>query len=245
MFFLTILVLFRQEAIGEEFMDHTVCPGSKYMRQPKPELFPCPGCKGEVEIWSDEISGRCTACGTMVMRDGTMSCLEWCAMGRECVGDDVFDSFKERKAESIKERLLKLASDAAEKRDKNFKVIERSLYFAEILSKEEEADLHVVLAGAVLSQIFDKAPDPARKELLRMGYQLNDADEVCRMVADGTGISGDEGINNTVVHDSCLLARQEEISETGYAGDPSSRSETVAGKCLTHTGSELARKVFA
>ena len=226
-------------------MDHTVCPGSKYMRQPKPELFPCPGCGGEVEIWSDEISGRCTACGTMVMRDGTMSCLEWCAMARECVGDDVFDSFKERKAESIKERLLKLASDAAERQNMDFRLVERSLYYAEILSREEEADLHVVLAGAVLSQIYGKHPDLARKELLKMGFQLDDADVVCRMVADGAGVAGDEAINGRVVHDSCLLARQEEIFETRYAGDESNGSETVAGKCLTNTGSELARKVFA
>ena len=38
---------------------------------------------------------------------------------------------------------------------------------------------------------------------------------------------------------------RELLEETGYAGDPSSRSETVAGKCLTNTGTELARKVFA
>ncbi|MBT3271672.1 MAG: hypothetical protein HN368_00850, partial [Spirochaetales bacterium] len=61
------------------------------MRQPKPEAFNCPNCDEDVEIWSDELSGRCTACGTTVMRDGTMSCLEWCAMGRDCVGDDVYD----------------------------------------------------------------------------------------------------------------------------------------------------------
>lgn len=220
-------------------MDHTVCPGSKYMRQPKPEIFPCPGCSGEVEIWSDEISGRCSACGTVVMRDGTMSCLEWCAMARECVGDDVFDSFKERKAETVKERLLKLASDAAEKRNMNFRLIERSLYYAEILSRAEEAELHVVLAGSVLSQIHSKHPDLARKELLKMGFQLDDADEVCGMVRNGTGFAGDETLNGKVVHDSCLLARQEEVSETHYAGD------RVSGKWLTGTGAELARKVSA
>ncbi len=226
-------------------MDHTVCPGSKYMRQPKPELFPCPSCGGEVEIWSDEISGRCAACGTVVMRDGTMSCLEWCAMGRECVGDKVFDSFKELKLESIKERLLKLASDAAEEKNIDVRLVERSLYYAEILSCAEEAQLHVVLAGAVLSHIYGDHPELARKELLKMGFQLDDTNEVCRMVTDGTGVAGEEALNGRVVHDSSLLARQEVIYKTHYAGDRNSLSLSVAEKCLTKTGKALARKVFA
>lgn len=220
-------------------MDHTVCPGSKFMRQPKPELFPCPGCGGEVEIWSDEISGRCSDCGTVVMRDGTMSCLEWCAMAEECVGDEVFNSYKERKAATVKERLLKLAVEAAEEKEVSLHLVERAVYYAEILSREEKADLHVVLAGAVLSKIYPKQPEPARKELLKLGFQLEDADLVCGMVSDGTGITDNEGINNTVVHDACLLAAQEGISETKYAAQATNQ------RYLTKSGSDLACKAFA
>jgi hypothetical protein len=166
-------------------------------------------------------------------------------MARECVGDEVFDSFNERKAASIKERLLKLASEAAAQRNENLRLIERSLYYAEILSCEEKADLHVVLAGAVMLRIYEKNPESARKELLKMGFQLDDTEEVCRMVSNGTGNAGEEELNGAVVHDSCLLANQEEIRETRYSGDESSESEHLAGKCLTRTGSELVRKVFA
>ena len=85
-------------------MDHIVCPGSRTMRQPVPEMFQCPTCGEEVEIWSDEIKGSCLKCGTTVMRDGFMSCLDWCAMGKDCVGDATYGKYMNNKAESIKKQ---------------------------------------------------------------------------------------------------------------------------------------------
>ena len=38
-------------------------PGARFLRQPRPEMFECPDCGEEVEIWSDEIRGTCSACG--------------------------------------------------------------------------------------------------------------------------------------------------------------------------------------
>ena len=223
-------------------MDHTVCPDSKFIRQPKPEQFPCTSCGEEVEIWSDEISGRCASCGTTVVRDGTMSCIEWCSMARDCVGDDAYESFQDRKATTIKEHLLSIATKAAESQGVSFRFIERTLFFAENIARTEEADLHIVLAGAVLSGTVGNNPDQARKELLTMGYQLEDVEEVCSMLT-GAGI-GESSTNESVVFDAQLLARTEELSANGFAGGPENNPDIVRGKLKTRTGTELARHVL-
>ena len=91
-------------------MDHTVCPGSRLVRQPVPEIFQCPKCGDEVEIWSDEIKGSCPKCGTTVMREGFMSCLDWCAMGKECVGDATYGRYMSNKAETVKRKLIEFVT---------------------------------------------------------------------------------------------------------------------------------------
>jgi len=38
------------------------CPGDDPIKKHFPEVFTCPICSGEVEIWSDEEHGRCSGC---------------------------------------------------------------------------------------------------------------------------------------------------------------------------------------
>jgi hypothetical protein len=76
-------------------MDAKFCPGSRLLRQPHPEIFTCPGCGGEVEIWTDELKADCPVCKKTVFRDPKMNCLEWCKYGRECVGEEIYNRFME------------------------------------------------------------------------------------------------------------------------------------------------------
>lgn len=46
--------------------DTLKCPGMDETLSTFPIEFDCPQCNGIVEIWSDEMKRRCTACGTMV-----------------------------------------------------------------------------------------------------------------------------------------------------------------------------------
>lgn len=82
------------------------CPGARVIRQPSPEIFTCPRCGGEIEIWTDEISGVCPRCGEVLYREGMMSCLEWCQYARECVGDQAYGRFMKEKTVGVKRRLL-------------------------------------------------------------------------------------------------------------------------------------------
>jgi hypothetical protein len=150
-------------------------------------------------------------------------------MARECVGDTAYDSFNEKRAASIKRRLLHLATDPNVRKNTASLWVERSIHFAEIIAIEEKADLHIVLAGAALSIVFKERLDLARKELLKLGFQLEDADEVCRII-EAEETTGDDSVNRAVVHDAVLLARKE-ISGPGVE---------AKARCLTAAGSKFA-----
>ena len=63
------------------------CPGSKHIRQPIPEIFTCPDCGAEVEIWTHERKRKCSSCGRTVVREiDTAWCIQWCQYARECIG---------------------------------------------------------------------------------------------------------------------------------------------------------------
>ncbi len=44
------------------------CPGEDITQNQVPESFLCPKCGGEVEIWSDENSGKCVDCKEIFLR---------------------------------------------------------------------------------------------------------------------------------------------------------------------------------
>ncbi len=77
------------------------CPGSRTLREPTPEDFPCPRCGTLVEIWSDEVRRRCPSCGMPVARAGSTgpACAEWCAAARQCLGDALYEQYRRTRAE--------------------------------------------------------------------------------------------------------------------------------------------------
>lgn len=48
--------------------DSLKCPGLERALSVFPEMFHCPGCGAEVEIWSDEKKGKCTVCGSYFIK---------------------------------------------------------------------------------------------------------------------------------------------------------------------------------
>jgi len=72
------------------------CPGSGAIREPRPEEIKCT-CGAKVEIWSDEASTICKKCKKEVKREMLPTCLDWCAMARECVGDIKYRKYQKAK----------------------------------------------------------------------------------------------------------------------------------------------------
>jgi len=52
--------------------DYLKCPGLDLTLTVNPEEYPCPGCGGLVEIWTDELKRRCTECGMLVFKPNPM-----------------------------------------------------------------------------------------------------------------------------------------------------------------------------
>jgi len=72
------------------------CPGSKRIKKPYPEEISC-SCGYLVEIWSDEVSAICKKCKKEVNRQMAPSCLDWCSMAKECVGDQKYKRYLQAK----------------------------------------------------------------------------------------------------------------------------------------------------
>jgi predicted metal-binding protein len=49
--------------------DFIRCPGLEASVNVFPEIFKCPVCKGDIEIWSDEKKGRCPVCNKLIDKD--------------------------------------------------------------------------------------------------------------------------------------------------------------------------------
>lgn len=73
------------------------CPGSADIKNPKPSYVSCPKCGEDVEVWSDEVAGVCDSCGGTVTHEGALSCLEWCDKAVDCVGEEKYREYMDRK----------------------------------------------------------------------------------------------------------------------------------------------------
>ena len=70
--------------------DGQSCPGSRTIKDPRPQYVSCKHCGTELEIWSDEAKVTCPKCLTIYFQEQNLTCLEWCSFARQCVGDETY-----------------------------------------------------------------------------------------------------------------------------------------------------------
>ena len=63
------------------------CPGQDF-RNLRAQLYKCPACGAEVEMFSNETKVKCHQCGKTVYKKKLPSCIDWCASARECLGEE-------------------------------------------------------------------------------------------------------------------------------------------------------------
>jgi len=73
--------------------DH--CPGAANLRTPTLAIKKCPQCGEEVELFSNDISVKCS-CGFVVYND-IASCVQWCKHAKECVGEEMYNKLVKQK----------------------------------------------------------------------------------------------------------------------------------------------------
>jgi hypothetical protein len=240
-------------------MDHTFCPGSRALRQPRPETRSCPSCGSEVEIWTDEVKGVCPGCARTVFKDGAMGCLDWCKYGEECVGTDIYATYRTNRAVGLKHRILEAMEKffgADRPRIDHAKAV---LDEAERLMVLEHADPYIVIPAAILHDIGipaaeakrgsaapryqeEEGPPVARKMLLAVGMTMAEIDEICAIV----GHHHTPGVIDTasfrVVFDADCIVNGEESLRAGGQADA---RRLVGEVLLTPSGKARAEEVLA
>ena len=237
---------------------HTICPGSKIIRQPKPELFDCPNCGEEVEIWTDELKGTCPSCKSTVMRYQDQSCLEWCKLAKNCVGDKAYNSFMKNRSQTVKEKLLRdvelLFCDDKKRIEHAIKVMK----YVEELLKTEDGDWHILMPVSILHDVGIKVaeekygssaghlqekegPGIARKFLLKLGLRMEHIDEICEIIAHHHS----PGIINTnnfkILYDADWLVN---LGDEIGSGDRQKLKKMISKVFLTSTGKKMAEDIY-
>lgn len=54
----------------------------------------CPQCGELIELFSIDTQMACEKCGFLAYND-TLSCVQWCAYARKCVGDEMYAAMME------------------------------------------------------------------------------------------------------------------------------------------------------
>ena len=63
----------------------------------------CPRCGHEIELFSIDTERTCENCGFVAYND-TLSCVQWCAYAKQCVGEEMYNAMMEIAANQKKER---------------------------------------------------------------------------------------------------------------------------------------------
>ena len=74
------------------------CPGASNIRMPRLEIKNCPNCGEEIEIFSNDVSAKCSKCGFVIYND-QVSCVQWCEYAKECVGEKTYERIMQQLSE--------------------------------------------------------------------------------------------------------------------------------------------------
>ena len=64
----------------------------------------CPQCGHEIEMFSIDTQMACEHCGFVAYND-TLSCVQWCAHAKDCVGEEMYEQMM-KIVEQQKKRVM-------------------------------------------------------------------------------------------------------------------------------------------
>ena len=68
------------------------CPGQD-SRKAEAENISCGKCGYVAEIFSDEIKVRCPKCKNLICKERLPSCVDWCKVAKDCIGEEKWKLF--------------------------------------------------------------------------------------------------------------------------------------------------------
>ena len=231
------------------------CPG-QYQKNISAEALQCPKCGYEMEIFSDEMKGKCGQCGNVVYRDVLPACVDWCKAARDCVGSEVFSARTKNKSILFKDRLIKELEEYFGEDQKRIKHAKKVLGFAEELLRKEGGDWQIVVPAAILHDVGIKiaeekhgssaghlqekfGPEIAEKILLKLGFKKEDIEEICRIIGHHHSRGKVKSLNFDIVLDADWLVNlKDEVKER------SKLKEIINKVFVTETAKTMAKAIY-
>lgn len=239
------------------------CPGadSRFLQVQEEK---CQSCGYTVEMFSDEIRLKCPRCGQMIYREAIPSCIDWCSMAKECIGEEKYKELRpdvkpKKGTMDFKEKILAEMVGYFGRDIKRIGHAMKVSHFVEkILQDELEADRRVVVLAAILhdigikecerkhsstnGQLQEKEGPPIAREILeRAGIQRKIIDEVCTIIASHHSPGEVNTLNFRILWDAdCIVNLEEEFSSSDVK-DIERRLEQML---LTDTGRRVAGEKY-
>lgn len=238
------------------------CPGqdSRYWDSDAIFNVKCPGCGNIEEFFKDEPTRKCRKCGYRIINPKMdFGCASYCKFAAQCVGELPAEIIKENR-ELLKDRVAVKMRIYFGNDLKRIRHAGKVAEYAEIIAKNINADLAVVLAAAYLHDIGIKeserkynssaakyqeqeGPPVAMDILTGLNASPDLIEEVCDIIAHHHHPREEESINYKSLYDADQIVNLEE-NYNEKEPDNDKLESTINRQFLTDAGRKLARDVL-
>jgi len=238
------------------------CPGQDTRYWSPGSIFEvkCPKCGTDVEFFKDDTTRRCRRCGHRFLNPNmNFGCASYCKYAEQCIGNLSPEVLAQR------EDLLKDRAAIEMKRyfKQDFKRIGhagRVARYSEILGRELEGDMAVILSAAYLHDIGIReserkynssaarhqeaeGPPAAREILKRLGARDVLIEEVCDIIGHHHHPRTEETVNFKALYDADMITNIEEGQKENPLGIDELKG-LIERSFLTDAGRTLAIKAL-
>ena len=215
---------------------------------------PCPKCGHAVELFKDEVSARCTACGHRFKNPQTdLACAQWCAFAEQCLG------FAPERETSVNLGEGALASRLIQAIKEQFhgnqdRITHALVVFqhAKELVAREGGDPRVVFAAALLLEIEKFPPEgrpvgqsrqtaQAEKVLRQIGFPDDVLCRTCDVIRACLGEAAPDELECRIVGDAHRLT---DMAADGAGGNPEKLAKIIRDELKTDSAKARARNLF-
>lgn len=238
------------------------CPGQNTQYWKPEDVFEaeCPNCAYLVEFFKDEPVRRCKRCGHRLLNPKLdFGCATYCQFAEQCLGN-IPSELLSQKRDLLKNQI---AIEMKRYFGKDFKRIghaSRVARYAEMIAREELADIAVVLIAAYLHDIGIKeaelkykssapvyqeelGPPVARKIMERVKADKRLIEEVCDIIAHHHHPGNDETKNFKVLYDADLIVNLEDKNKES-ALNKKELKKMIDEAFYTESGRRIAGDLF-
>lgn len=238
------------------------CPGQDTRYWNAGAIFDvkCPKCGYDVEFFKDDTARKCRRCGYKFLNpDMNFGCASYCKYAEQCIGN-LSPEIMAQREDLLKDRV---AIEMKRYFKQDFKRIGhagRVARYAEILGRELEGDMAVILSAAYLHDIGIKeserkhdssaaycqeleGPSVAREILMKLGARHELIEEVCDIIGHHHHPRPEETVNFKALYDADMITNMEE-DQKDKPVDMDKLKDSIMMAFLTDAGRNLATKVL-